>query len=103
MNKTVITVSVLGLAAVGLIGSVFIFILKPDAAPTFIGFVGTVVGLGLNAAIMIYGLNRTTAQLNRVEKQVNGNMTATLAALPTQKLTESQIHQIKTATEKETS
>ncbi|ONI63899.1 hypothetical protein ALI44B_04545 [Leifsonia sp. ALI-44-B] len=81
MNKTVVFITFVALAAVGLIGCMVIIIHRPDATATFTSLLITVLGLATSAAGLFYGLGKQGEKLERqdqvldtIQKQTNGNL-----------------------------
>jgi hypothetical protein len=88
MNKTAAFLAFAGLAAVGLIGAVFLAIHRPDASATFTALIVTVLGLAATAAGTFYALGKQgekiesqSSTLDTVAKNVNGNTTRLLEAV----------------------
>lgn len=76
LSKTVAFVVIGILAALGLIGSTLLLILRPEAAATFIGQIVTVLGLVVTAAGTLYGLGKVTDKIEVVQRQTNGTLSA---------------------------
>lgn len=78
MNRTVIFIAFVGLAATGLIGSVILLLFRPDASATFIAFVLQIMGLATVAATTFYGLGKVNEKVEVVQKQTNGTLSRLL-------------------------
>jgi hypothetical protein len=72
MNKTVVFIAFAVLAALGLIGCMFILVYRPDASATFISLLITVLGLVTSAAVTFYGLGKANEKIDQVVTQTNG-------------------------------
>ncbi|GLK17749.1 hypothetical protein [Herbiconiux flava] len=76
MNKTVVFVCFIILAAVGLTGAVVILIIKPEASATFTTLLVTVLGLAVSAAGTFYALGKQGEKLDTIARQTNGTTSA---------------------------
>lgn len=70
----VIVVAVL--VALALVGSVLLHLFRPDASATFITQTTQLIGLVTVAAGVFYGFSKQKDQLEGIERNVNGKMTA---------------------------
>lgn len=75
MNKTAIYIVFAVLASLGILGTVALLILRPDASATFTAFVVQILGIAVVAAGTFYGFGKTNEKLEEVQKQTNGNLT----------------------------
>lgn len=75
MNRTVMFVTFVCLAAMALIGAVVLLVHRPDATATFTAFVVQILGLVTLAAGTFYGLGKANEKLEAVRAQTNGNLT----------------------------
>lgn len=76
MNKTVVFVTFSALAALGILGAVYLLVERPDASATFTNLLVLVLGLVISAAGTFYGLGRVNEKLDTVQKQTNGTLSA---------------------------
>ncbi|WP_322412067.1 hypothetical protein [Microbacterium invictum] len=74
MNRTVMFVTFSTLAALGIIGTALILLLRPDATATFTALLVQVLGLVTVAAATFYGLGKANEKLEKVERQTNGTL-----------------------------
>lgn len=87
MNKTVIFITFAALAAIGLVGSIVLYVFRPDATATFTSQLVVILGLVASAAGTFYALGKQGDQLKQIEKQTNGALSvrdAHIAALTEQ-------------------
>ncbi|KKX96685.1 hypothetical protein [Microbacterium sp. Ag1] len=75
MNKTVIFITFTALAAVGLIGSVALLILRPEASQDFTTLLITVLGLATTAAGTFYALGKQGQEIATIKSNTNGTLT----------------------------
>lgn len=76
MNKTLITLALFGLVALGIIGSVLILEFQPDSFGQFTQFIITITAFALTVTVTIYGLDKVNTKVERIEKNTNGINTA---------------------------
>jgi hypothetical protein len=76
MNKTVIFITFSALAALGIVGTAILLILRPDATATFTAFIATVLGLVSVAAAQFYGFGKQNEKLETIKTQTNGTLSA---------------------------
>lgn len=76
MNKTVVFITFAALAALGIMGGVYLLAERPDASATFTNLLVLVLGLVVTAAGTFYGLGRANEKLDTVQKQTNGTLSA---------------------------
>lgn len=74
MNKTAVFITFAVLAALGLIGAIYLLVERPDATATFTSLLVQVLGLVAVAAGTFYGFGKTNEKLEEVQKQTNGNL-----------------------------
>ena len=74
MNKTILFIIFAVLVALGIIGSLVLLILRPDASATFVSQVVLLLGLVVSAAGTFYALGKTNEKLEVVQQQTNGNL-----------------------------
>lgn len=75
MNKNLMYLTVGTIVLIGLIGSIVLQIIRPEALGTFVQQIVVLVGLLTTAAGTIYGLGEVNTKLQQVEKQTNGQLT----------------------------
>ncbi|GAA2172403.1 hypothetical protein GCM10009846_10200 [Agrococcus versicolor] len=76
MNRTLIILAFVGLAAVGLAGGIIVHWLNPEAQATWGNFVFTMFGLATTAAVTVGGLKVVNDKVDEVKQQTNGRLTA---------------------------
>ncbi|GAA0959176.1 hypothetical protein [Frigoribacterium faeni] len=76
MNKTAAFIAFIGLAAVGLIGSVVLAIHRPDATATFTSLIVTILGLAVTAVGTFYALGKQGEKIDTIKSQTNGTLSA---------------------------
>lgn len=74
MNKTAVFITFAALVTVGLIGSVYLLVERPDASATFTALLVQILGLVVVAAGTFYGLGKTNEKIQEVQTQTNGNL-----------------------------
>ena len=74
MNKTAVFITFAALAALGLVGSIYLLVERPDASATFTALLVQILGLVVVAAGTFYALGKTNEKLEDVQKQTNGNL-----------------------------
>lgn len=74
LNKTLITSLYFGLAGIAIICVALISVIRPDATPALITFIGTVMGIASTGAVTFYLLGKQNEKLEVVQKQTNGNL-----------------------------
>ena len=82
LSATGVPDAVLGLIAggtfagflAGIIGAVFLHLIRPDASATFATFVLQILGLATVAAGTFYGLGKVNEKVEAVAKQTNGTL-----------------------------
>ncbi|MFD8768462.1 hypothetical protein [Microbacterium oxydans] len=74
MNKTAVFITFAILAALGLIGSLYLLVERPDASATFTALLVQILGLVVVAAGTFYALGKTNEKIEDVQKQTNGNL-----------------------------
>lgn len=74
MNKTTVFIAFVCLAALGIVGSVIILTVKPEAVATFTSLLITVLGLAVSAAVTFYGLGKQGEKLDQIKTQTNGTL-----------------------------
>lgn len=79
MNKTLITLAIIGLIAIMFLGVILIAAWKPDSLGTIIPFVGTTLGTTISMVVLFYSLGKTNAKVEKIEHNTNGINTALLA------------------------
>lgn len=75
MNKNLMFIVVGVLVLVGLIGSIVLQVLRPEALGTFVQQIVVIVGVLVSAAGTIYGLGQVNTKIEQVERQTNGQLT----------------------------
>lgn len=76
MNKTVVFVTFATLAGLGIIGSAFLLVTRPDASATFSTQLVLILGLVVTAAGTFAALGKQGEKLEKIEKQTNGTLSA---------------------------
>lgn len=76
MNKTATFITFSTLAALGIIGSVVLLLLRPDASATFLSLIVTILGLVTTGAATIYGFGKQGEAIQKIERQTNGTLSA---------------------------
>lgn len=76
MNKTVIFITFVALAAVGLAGSVLLLIIRPESVSSFTTLLITVLGLATTAAGTFAALGKQGKEIETIKRQTNGTLTA---------------------------
>lgn len=74
MNKTAVFITFAVLAALGLIGSIYLLVERPDASATFTALLVQILGLVVVAAGTFYALGKTNEKIAEVQTQTNGNL-----------------------------
>lgn len=74
MNKNLMFVVVGLIVLIGLIGSIVLQIVRPEAVETFVQKLVIIVGLLISAAGTIYGLGQMNDKIDKVEKQANDQL-----------------------------
>lgn len=75
MNKNLMYLTVGTIVLIGLIGSIVLQIVRPEALGTFVQQIVVLVGLLTTAAGTIYGLGQVNDKIDKVESQTNGQLT----------------------------
>lgn len=83
MNKTAIFITFAVLAAIGIVGTAYMLLERPDATATFTGFVLQILAVVSLAAATFYGfgtqkksLENQDEKLEKIEQQTNGRLSA---------------------------
>lgn len=76
MNKTVMFITFSALGAVGLLGTVVLLILRPEAVQGFTSLLITVLGLATTAGGTFYMLGKQGEQIQKIDRQTNGTLSA---------------------------
>lgn len=79
MNRTAITLGIMGLVAIMFGGIIVLAIVRPDATAIVIAFCGSTLATLISAVVMFYGLDKTNKKIDKVERQTNGINSALLA------------------------
>lgn len=74
MNKNLMFIVIGLIVLIGLIGSIVLQIIRPEALGTFVQQLVIIVGLLISAAGTIYGLGQMNDKIDKVEKQTNGQL-----------------------------
>lgn len=74
MNKTAVFITFAVLAALGLIGSIYLLVERPDASATFTALLVQILGLVAVSAGTFYALGKTNEKIEEVQTQTNGNL-----------------------------
>lgn len=74
MNKTAVFITFVALAAIGLIGALYLLVERPDASATFTALLVQILGLVVVAAGTFYALGKTNEKIEEVQTQTNGNL-----------------------------
>jgi len=72
MNKTLITLSLVGLVGLGLIGGILIEIYSPESFANFTQYVITITAFSLTAITTIAGLSIINNKVDTIKTQTNG-------------------------------
>lgn len=74
MNKTAVFITFAALVALGILGSIYLLVERPDASATFTSLLVQLLGLVTVAAGTFYALGKTNEKIGEVQKQTNGNL-----------------------------
>lgn len=76
LSKNLAFAAIAGIIALGIIGVVLLYVLRPDATANFIQTVVTFAGILTTAITLLYGLGKIGDRVEVVQKQTNGNLAA---------------------------
>lgn len=74
MNRNLMFLTVGAIILIGLIGSIVLQIVRPEALGTFVQQIVVLVGLLTTASGTIYGLGQVNDKIDKVESQTNGQL-----------------------------
>jgi hypothetical protein len=74
LNKTAVFITFAVLAGIGIVGTLTLTILRPDATATFTSFLLTILSIVSVAAGTFYGFGKQGEKLEQIQKQTNGNL-----------------------------
>ena len=74
MNKTAITLAYFILVGLGVVGTILILLIRPEALGSLVSTLTTVLGLATVAAVTFSGLGKVQTQIEQVRSQTNGTL-----------------------------